>query len=176
MDNLSKYEIPWEIIADSLTGNLTDEGERQLQQWILLDPEHKIKFLKIQELWKKGTEDYKYYRIADENEAWKALKVRMTLDQPETGNPTVIHADFGRRRKFVRNLLAIASISVGFIAIVWYFAVRNTPDVYITGSDSQKRVSLTDGTVITLHPLTRIEVPRGFGTSGRTMVMTSGEA
>ena len=176
MDNLAKYEIPWEIIADSLTGNLTDEGEHQLQQWFLLDPEHKKKFLKIQELWKDGTEDYKYYRMANEEEAWKALQVRMESVQPEEAKPKVVHVDFDHRRKFIRNLLAIASACIGFIAIVWYFTVRNNPDIYITGSNDHKKISLSDGTVITLHPLTRIEVPHGFGTSGRTVVMASGEA
>ena len=176
MDNLPKYEIPWEIIADSLTGNLTGEGEHQLQQWFLLDPEHKNKYLKIQELWKTGTEDYQYYRMANEDEAWKALQARMVSDQSETGNPKVIHVDFNHRRKFLRNLLAIASVCIGFIAIIWYSTVRNNPDVYITGSNDQKSVSLLDGSVITLHPLTRIEVPHGFGTSRRTVVMASGEA
>ena len=176
MDNLPKYEIPWEIIADSLTGNLTSEGEHELQQWFLLDPEHKNKFLKIQELWKNRTEDYKYYRMANEEEAWKALQVRMVSDQPETGKPKVIHVDFVYRRKFIRNLLAIASVCIGFIAIVWYVAVRNNPEVYTTGAIGQQRVSLTDGTVITLHPLTRIEVPHGFNISRRTVVMASGEA
>ena len=176
MDNLPKYEIPWEIIADFLTGNLTDEGEHELQQWFLLDPEHKNNFLKIQELWKNGTEDYKYYRMANEDEAWKALQVRMVSDQHETGNPKVIRIDFGHRRKLLGNLLAIASVCIGFIAILWYFTVRNNPDVYVTGSNDHKKISLTDGTVIILHPLTRIEVPHGFGASGRTVVMASGEA
>lgn len=176
MDNLPKYEIPWEIIADSLTGNLTDEGEHQLQQWFLLDPDHKKRFLKIQELWKNGTEDYKYYRMADKDEAWKALQVRMVSVQPEKGNPKVIHVDFGHRRNLLRNILAIASVSIGFIAILWYFTIRNNPDVYMTASNDLKTISLTDGSVITLHPLTRIEVPHGFGSSARTVVMTSGEA
>ncbi|HEX2394307.1 MAG TPA: FecR domain-containing protein [Bacteroidales bacterium] len=176
MDNSPKYEIPWELIADSLTGNLTNDGEHLLKQWFLLDPENKKKFLKIQELWKNSTEDYKYYRMANEDEAWKALQVRMGLNQHEIEKPKVIRGDFGHRRKFIRNLLAIASVCIGFIAIIWYFTVRNNPDVFITESTGQKRVSLTDGTVITLHPLTRIEVPQGFGVSRRTVVMVSGEA
>jgi transmembrane sensor len=176
MDNSQKYEIPWELIGDSLTGNLSDEGEHQLQRWLELDPEHKSTYLRLQDIWKNGTEDYRYYRMANEEEAWKSLQNKISPGQPEIEKHQVIHADFGHRRKLIRNLLAIASVSIGLIAIVWYFTVRNNPDVYMAGSDSEKVVSLADGTVIALHPGTRIEVPHGFNTSGRTVVMAAGEA
>jgi transmembrane sensor len=114
--------------------------------------------------------------MANEEKAWKDLQDRISTDQSENEKHKVIHADFGHRRKLIRNLLAIASVSIGLIAVVWYFTVRNNPDVFMAGSDSEKVVSLADGTVITLRPRTKIEVPRGFNISGRTVVMAAGEA
>ena len=48
MDTSPKYDFPWELITESLTGNLTVEGEIQLQQWFSSNPENKEKYLKIQ--------------------------------------------------------------------------------------------------------------------------------
>ncbi len=34
MNKSPKNDLPWELIAESLTGNLSAEGELQLQEWI----------------------------------------------------------------------------------------------------------------------------------------------
>ena len=34
MNNSPKNDLPWELMAESLTGNLSVEEELQLQQWI----------------------------------------------------------------------------------------------------------------------------------------------
>lgn len=176
MNNSEKYDIPWEVIADFLTGNMKDDGEHKLKLWLSSDPENEREFLKIQELWKKGTEEYRYYRMANETEAWNALQTKIGLDRPPEERSRVIRTDFSQRRRFIRNLLAIASVCIGVIAVMWYFTVRNNTEVYSTGSSGQKSIALSDGTVINLQPMTRVEVPKGFNSSHRTVIMVTGEA
>lgn len=176
MDNSIKYEIPWELIADSVTGNLSVEGEKQLQQWFSEDPEHRKIFQRIHELWENGTESYRYYRLANENEGWKNLQLRMESERSQTEKPGIIYADFSRRRRFIRTLLAIASVCVGLAVIFWYRTTLNDTQVYSTGKSEYRTVSLEDGSEITLQPLTTIEIPKEYNKSGRTVIMISGEA
>ncbi len=74
MNKSPKNDLPWELIAESLTGSLSAEEELQLQQWISSDAENKEKYLQIKELWKNGMEDYTFYQMANEEESWKALQ------------------------------------------------------------------------------------------------------
>jgi hypothetical protein len=60
METSPEKDFPWELIAESLTGSLSAEGEIQLQQWLSFDTENRKKFLQIEEMWKNGMEDYRY--------------------------------------------------------------------------------------------------------------------
>ncbi|HLO60150.1 MAG TPA: FecR domain-containing protein [Bacteroidales bacterium] len=175
MDKQSKYDIPWELIADFLTGNFSDEQNDQLQQWIAMNNENRATFDRIRELWRNGTGEYLLYKKADENEAWKDLQNKISGDK-NTGETKVIRVDFTPKRKILRNVLAIASVCIGLLVVLWYFKSHDTADVYITGTDANKKISLADGTVISLHPLTRIEVRHTFNKTDRSVIMKSGEA
>jgi transmembrane sensor len=177
MTKSPKYDLPWELIAESLTGSLSAEGELQLQQWISSGPENKEKYLKIKELWQAGMEDYRYYQLANAEESWKALHAKMRKDDPELAETRVIQGQFDQKRKFIRNLIAIAAVFIGFIGIgLWFILPKNHPVIFETAYNVQKRVNLLDGSVITLQPNTKIEVPAAYNKSVRTVIMDAGEA
>ncbi len=171
----SPLNDPWELIAESLTGSLSADRELQLQQWLSADPENKKRLLQIRELWKNGLEDYRYYRMANETEAWKALQVRMGMVQSEKKTSRSFQGEFVKRHPILRNL-SIAAAFIGVVGLIWFILNRNTPEIYITASNEQKKITLLDGSVITLQQQTRIEVPHRYNKSGRTIIMTSGEA
>lgn len=175
MSNLPKHDIPWDIIADFLTGNISDEQNHQLQQWIAMSDENKASFERIRELWKSGAENYLFYKKASEEDSWKNLLHRMNMVNEEDHDKHVIHARFSGQRKVLRYVLAIASVCIGFMVLIW-FAARNRPDIYMAAAEGQKEISLADGSVITLQPGTRIEVAHRFNASNRTVVMSRGEA
>lgn len=166
MDNLYQ-DLPWELIADALTGELTPETEKNWQQW-LSDPENERIFLLIQDQWKNGMKDYRYYKMADEHAAWRTLQSHIKT-KSYAGQPGLM------RSLVMRHILAAAAISVGLIAIVWFATVSNKPQVYQT-ADIQQKIELSDGTSVTMHPQTRIEVSRAFGKSDRSIRMDFGEA
>jgi len=140
-----------------------------------LDPENQKKFLKIREMWKNGLEDYRYYRMANETEAWKDLHRKMSKEKTEQKRSVFFQAEFIKRHPLLRNL-SIAAAFIGVVGLIWFIVNRNTPEVYRTAFNEQKKITLLDGSVITLQPQTRIEVPHQFNQSDRTIIMASGEA
>lgn len=177
MDNSPKYDVPWELIGDSLTGNLTVEEELQLRQWISSDPANKEKYAHIQDLWKNGLEGYLAYKYADENSAWNALRAKMRDAGVPKDEATVVGRKRSLRPEYLRNLVAIAAIFLGLIGVgLWIVYSGNKPLVYETLAGVEKKVTLKDGSLITLRPRTKIEVSEHFNKDNRTVVMFSGEA
>jgi transmembrane sensor len=177
MDNSPKYEIPWDLITESLTDSLSVEGKIQLQQWISSNPDHKEKYLQIQELWKNKMEDYALYKIANEKEAWKALRIKAENKNPEQVKFKDLQVKFSSSPKFVRNFIAIAAVFLGLIGIgFWFMQTQNNPVIYETAANVQKKITLTDGSTITLSPFTKIEIPHDYNKVNRTIIMASGEA
>jgi transmembrane sensor len=171
----SPINDPWELIAESLTGSISAAEELQLQQWLSVNPENKKKFLQIQEMWKNGLEDYRYYRMANGTEAWKALQVKMSRVRPEQRKSGLFQGEFVKRHHLLRNL-SIAAAFIGVVGLIWFILNRNTPEIYMTAFNEQKKITLLDGSVITMQQQTRIEVPHRYNKSGRTIIMGSGKA
>jgi ferric-dicitrate binding protein FerR (iron transport regulator) len=122
-------------------------------------------------------EDYKFYKAANEEIAWKALHAKMIKNNPEQTETKVIYGHFNHKKKFIRNLIAVAAVFIGVVGIgLWFILPGNSPLIYQTAYNVQKKVTMADGSVITLQPGTRIEVPAGYNKSGRTVIMAAGEA
>lgn len=175
MDYSPTYDFPWELITESMTGNLSVEEEIQLQQWLSSDPDHKEKYLEVQELWKNGVEDYNLYRMANEEKAWKSLKAKITNIIPVPSETKVIQGRFIQKPRLLINLVAIAAVFLGLIGIwLWFAHTRNNSLIYETVANEQKKVILSDGSTITLSPYTKIMVSPDYNVSNRTMIMFSG--
>ncbi len=174
MDEQQYNEIPWEQLGDALTGNLSPESAVLWQRWLSETPEHEQFFLLIQERWKNGMEDYRHYRMADVDASWKDLRHRMKK-AAETRSERVVQGPLNRMTPWPRRILAVAAALAGIIVLIWFSTVKSQPRLIQTAENKQT-VTLSDGTTITLHPHSQIEVPKRYGKSGRTVRMTSGEA
>lgn len=176
MNNLSNNNVPWELITQSLTDTLTVEEEIQLQKWFSSDPANKEKYRHIQDLWKNGLEDYMAYKEADENKAWKALNVKLGRVDRDKSEIRTLKERF-MNNKSLRNLVAVAAVFLGLVVIgFWIVMSVRTPAVYETLANAEKKVVLKDGSSISLKPLTKIELARGFNKTNRTVIMIYGEA
>jgi transmembrane sensor len=182
MNTSPKYDFPWDLIAGSLTGSLTAEEDLQLQQWLSSNPDNKKEYLQIQELWNNGMEDYKFYQEADENKAWKALHSKLGKGTDNKPGPIgtergIIHSQFKQRPKLLRNLLAVAAIFLGLIVFgTWFILTKNNPAIYETASNTQRKVILEDGSIITLQPGTKVEIAHNYNKTSRTVTMVAGIA
>lgn len=175
MDNSTKYDIPWELISASLAGTLSAEEDVQLQQWLSGNPDHKLIYAQIQDIWENNLEDYELYRKANAQEAWNSLRIKLAGNT--NAEQTLINGDNKRRSLVIRRFTAIAAIFAGVIGLgVWFMLTMNDPKVYETAANVEKKVMLADGSSVTLHPNTRIEVGHDYNKTSRTIVMTAGEA
>jgi len=169
MNKSPEKEIPWELIADSLTGNLDATGEEALQHWIGLSGENHERYRDIKKLWEAGIEDFRYFRKSDPEASWLLLRKRM--DENKLG-----HAGPAAKFRF-KPYYAYAAAFIGILVVgVWMALTLGRHVVFETTMNQEQKVELKDGTVISLKPLTRIEVPRKYNLSSRKVVMKSGEA
>jgi transmembrane sensor len=177
MNKSPKNDLPWELIAESLSGSLSVEAEDQLQQWISSASENREKYLQIKELWKNGIEDYKFYRLADEEKSWNALHAKMRTGNGGKTYAKVIRPRFNQGDKLIRNLITIAAAVIVVVSIgLWFIFPSDKPLIYQTAFNVQKKVKLMDGSVIILKPNTKIEIPSAYNKSRRTIIMNGGEA
>ncbi len=177
MDTSPKYSLPWDLISESLTGVLSETEELQLQQWLSSDPDNKKKFSHLKELWENGMEDYKFYQMANEKEAWKTFHAKLEMVDSVTLKTNLIQGQFNQKKRLIRNLIAIAAVFLGLVGIgLWFILSMNKPIIYETASNVHKNITLDDGSTISLNPLTKIEVSDSYNKSNRTVIMSSGEA
>jgi ferric-dicitrate binding protein FerR (iron transport regulator) len=173
MDTSPKYDFPWELIADSLSGSLSVESELQFRQWLLSDPDNKEKYDRLKKLWENGMADYTFYQMANEQEAWNALKTKLSFKE-ET---KVIPGPFNKGQQTIKRYFAVAAILMVLIGIGFLITlIRNNPTIYETAYNEQKKITLPDGSNIVLKPQTKIEVLPYYNKTNRTVIMTSGEA
>lgn len=175
MDTTPKYNLPWEIISDSFTGNLSDDAKLQLEQWLASDPAHQQQYHKLADLWKHGMEEYELYKTIDAHGAWDTFKKR--LPKENTKSPLITSNRFFQKKYGLKPLMAIAAVFTGIIVLgIWLLEMKAKPEVYETTSNISRQIILNDGSVITLNPRTKIEVSRDFNKLARTITMISGDA
>lgn len=173
MEDLDKYNIPWDLISGSISGSLTVEEDRQLKQWLDNDPENKKRYDEMQMMWEHGLEDYKYYRQANENEAWRALSSKLQQPNPEKRITTT---KFAQHQFVTIKFAAVSAVFLGLVGLaMWLLLLRNNAAIYETSENEQKVFILTDGTSMTLKSNTRVELSPGYNKKNRVILMTSGE-
>jgi transmembrane sensor len=173
--NTPKHDIPWELISESLTGNLNSDEKIKFQQWLTDSSENREKYSELEELWNKDINDYLLYRKADENRAWNDLQLKII--NPVTPETKVIYGLFTQKKRLFRKVIAIAAVFLVFAGIgLLLVPTRNKPVIYETTSAMHKKVILKDGSSVTLSPLTRIEVSAEYNKNNRTLSMISGMA
>jgi transmembrane sensor len=172
MDHSPQYDIPWELITDSLTGSLSPEDEQKFNAWLSSDSDNREKYSRLRELWINGLEDYSFYQLADEATAWSNLSGRMKSDE------TIVPETVSKKRKyhFIRNLSGIAAGFLILIATGYLVFFRDNSVVYRTAVDEQREIRLTDGSDVILHQQTRIKVAQDFNKVSRTISIEEGEA
>lgn len=177
MNFSSEHNIPWDLILSSLQKNIGIEEDRQLQQWISSSEENRKLFDQLKQTWTEDIMDYNAYRLADENTAWAALRMKLeNKDSLENGNGRIIQRDFKTKRIHIMRWIA-AAVVVGLITgtFMWYNRIKNNI-VYQTSNNEEQAILLADGSSIKLYSDSRIEITRGYNKSKRIIVFQKGEA
>lgn len=162
MDSQPTYDdLPWDLIASAIQGELTPDEDLRFREWLALAG-HQEKYDRLLQVWKDGMTDYAMYQEADEGKAWEVLQTKMN------GNAPVI--------SLKRWMAAAAVILLTAGAGWWYFSEKGTTVQYATAAHEQKAIPLVDGSTIVMQPQTNIRVAPNYNKTTRTVTLISGEA
>lgn len=148
-----------ERLARYVAGEAGAAERAEVEQWAATSPANAAELRLLAAAWTPPA-----VQQWDVDRAWHLVADR--LDQG--GTPADIIALPGRRP--VVRWLAAAAVLVAVGAGAWR-AAANRPEVYQTDAGEQRRVSLADGSMVTLAPGSRLTVDPRFGQPARTMTL-----
>jgi|GEM_PF-574022 len=191
MDSQSTYDdLPWELIASALQGQLSPEEDLRFRQWLAASESNRDKYDQLLRVWKDGMGDYAFYQEANEGKAWEALRGKMgdkgsTEDRDKMGGNRIGEDKIGEDRKgkngngviSIRGWMAVAAAAALLLvagAGWWYMSGRGA--IQYETANEQKKISLPDGSTVVLNPQTHIQLARNYNTGARTVILTRGQA
>ncbi|HEV9037209.1 MAG TPA: FecR domain-containing protein, partial [Puia sp.] len=176
MDTRPTYDdIPWQLIIQALQHEETPEESVLFGDWLAASPANQAIYQRLKQMWEEGLADYLIVRDADPEQAWVALQ--QLLDEPASeGEKTVIlHPLAGKQPlRMMRWLVAATLILVSGGIAMWYYQDKTVPIQYATIAGEQKTIPLPDGSTMVLQPETRLQLPRTYNKTDRTVILQSG--
>jgi transmembrane sensor len=181
MDSFSEYDnTPWDLITSSFQEILSGEESRQLEEWLSLHPGNREKYEQLRKVWEEGLSDYRLYHQADAQADWRALQDRMApgitrpsgISRPRKGKVLSIVFQKKATRWAGAAILILLAILIGDR----YFSGRSTTITYETAMGELKKISLPDGSFVTLKGGAKLRMDRAFGKTSRTLALEKGEA
>jgi transmembrane sensor len=154
-----------ELLARYLAGEASPAEQAEVEAWAAASEEHRAELDRLREAWAATGQPATW----DVDSAWRRVAAR--LDEP-----TVIPLPSGRRRVLLA-LAASLAVVVG-AALVWQVtrtSRQEYPRAVSTAIGERSTVELSDGTRITLAPLTELRVQASYGRAERRVEL-SGEA
>jgi len=190
MDSKSTYDdLPWDLIGSALRGELSPDEDLRFRQWLTLSDNNRKKYNQLLQMWTDGMAGYAFYQDADENKAWEALQERMADNGPAQGNDAqgndahgndeakVISPSFTRRTPVIKSWSAVAAILLLAVGAGWWYIAREKATIqYETSLNEQKKISLPDGSTVSLNEQTRIRIDPDYNKGARKVILTAGEA
>jgi ferric-dicitrate binding protein FerR (iron transport regulator) len=167
MDPNSPYQDAdpsWELMVSALQGSLSPEEDNLFRQWLGASAANQETFDRLNQIYNEGLDDYPAYSAINEEAAWKALQ----LKRQKTGRAPV-----------TRLIVRMAAAGVLLLAVFggwWYLSLRGSATSYETARNEQRMIVLPDGSSVRLEQQTRIELPPGYNTHGRSIELVAGSA
>ncbi len=177
MDNINKYDIPWDLISGEIQDNLSLEEAVQLKHWLNLSSANQEKYDRVHQTWKTGIADYNLYLKADEESGWNSLRDQLGFRGEKEEAVKVIPGHFGNKFRMVKRWAAAAAVLIISLAgFYWYNNSVTNIVAYQTTDREQLKISLKDGSTIFLKPQSEVLIARDYNKLNRTVQLTRGEA
>ena len=153
MDEINKNSID-ELLIRYLTGIATKDEMLEAETWMNLNEQNRTYFEKIKSVWEMSSK-VKEYQTIDTESSLKNVKQRI---------------DFGKQSHKIRPLyIAMRIAAVLIIALGLFFIFKDSEGISTENKmvkaeslDVLKKVSLPDGSVVTLNAASHIEYPENF--------------
>jgi len=173
-----RNKVNWEFITAHLEGNNSDEEKEQILEWIHENSENQKKFDQIQEIW--NTPEL----VLPNPDVEKALKIVMERVGVEAGYQNSRTDDIYCKEKPKRNLLfqgvwgvrilKIAAIFLFMAASIYFLTkfIMPAPMIKVfVENGKQEKITLSDGTLVTLDSGSLFEFPETFDDDQREVVL-----
>lgn len=164
-------KIPYDLIAQYLSGECLPEEERTLERWLDEGSENRKIFEELSQEWSAVSSSEKYSRVR--NDVWSSLKDRIYSSSRHT-----------RRAGIFRRVAGIAA-AVALVSVLAFAFVKvdRTEKLYAsqmitvrTMPGQKSEVELPDGTRIWLNSESEITYPADYNVNNRNVSLTRGEA
>jgi transmembrane sensor len=152
--------IPDEILALYLTGEISETQRQEVETWLAEDPKNVEELEKLRQLWKEPTILYAHKHTFDSVKAFEKLDTKIQ----NTSKPQMpIHAE--GRKKIWKWALGIAASIILLISITEIYKQEPNTGSFkqeITLQVQKSIITLEDGTKIWLNNNTKLRYPENF--------------
>ena len=169
----TKKELPWSLIIDKLSGEISPTDNDKLEAW-LTDDEHRDLFRSISAVWDSVQEEAARIR-PDEERCWEIIAEKIGYEEKPTEQPK--HSTRARLLQMNRWTLVAACGTLLIALSLFIHLLAGGTDVLPTymAMDGKTKIVLTDSTVVWLRENSTLACVTDFKGKERRVQLT-GEA
>ncbi|MCW3462293.1 FecR domain-containing protein [Chitinophaga nivalis] len=157
-----------DLIVRFLSGNVSQEEQKELEQWIAADAANRVRFLQLRDTWMATAPSAGYHT----DNAWQTLSCRITAE------PQIPAISWKRYMQQAAGYV-LPFIIGGGLVFAWFAAGRKKQDPRLVTITSPKgattRISLSDGTEVWLNAGSKLQYAQSYNRKDRE-VKLEGEA
>lgn len=165
----------WEKIAEYLKGELSEQDERTLFQWVKSGQENQAIFDQVKKIWENSPDPGEAFE-PDTDRAWQRFQFRMEGDEEVAHEPATTTTE--KNIQLWPQILRIAAVLAVFIGIGYFVNTTFFEDkmiVLTTAAGEKFSHTLPDSSTVWLNANSQLSYAEDFNVSGR-IVHLKGEA
>jgi transmembrane sensor len=158
--------VDWALLVKYFQERCSEEELIRINQWKSSNPEHQRFFEEMNEVWQKTGELHSEYFVNKET-GWKKLSDKLSLETVSSS---------GKKLR-TSNLLRWAAVFVILVSLTFmgrnlFTKTQNKSSLLSIKTGSEKRnIVMSDSSQVTLNKHSRIEYPRNFDATSRTVYL-----
>jgi len=167
--NMSRDEIPYELLAKYFSGECTELEKEKLFDWVNASPGNRAVFSEYKKLWSEPVEDYTFLQIPDKEKVWHSVSTATVSRQDKKF--------FTRVRIFkIMGLVALVALviasSLSFIITGIDRSGYDQQTTMVVPPGQKSQIILPDGTTVWLNSDSKLVYPTVFNRKNRTVQLT----
>lgn len=157
MKEYSKDKYWFNLIIDSLTGNISEESRLELDKWLTLSDYNRAYFIEIRKVW-KSMEIIKESERFDDSLAYQNFRKRIKPAKKSIRYKVLLYA--------AAAVLVFGFFSISYFSLYSRLENKGIAEIVVENGSRSKAV-LDDGTIIWLNAGSSIEIDKDFGKKER---------
>lgn len=166
----------WDLMAKYFANECSNEEKKELQLWINETIENEILFFETQKNWEILNLNNTMKEVNVDN-AWEKVKSRIEKDEENKTTEYITKSNVFYLSSFLKfAALGLILIGIGFVSTRIYKTYNGNKQIeYIANNTDRNEITLSDGTIVTLYPTSKLIYQKQFAANERK-VKLQGEA